>query len=921
MKLKLIMTFVCLSTLFSCSKDEIYETNGKPNKGEDVQYNDTNTQKGKIRIYVSEALASQLESTSKTKSPMTNALTEIDFSNINIKSIERVFPYSGKFEQRAIEANLHRWYEITFDDSTPVSKVAKRFTSKDGVEIIELRPTIVHYKAETVFNLNQYISYNEPQSPMLSKTTQIFDDPQLADQWHYANTLQHPDFVKGSDINVNNVWKNGVTGHRDVIVAVLDTGVEVTHPDLKANVYVNEAELNGVKGIDDDGNGYIDDVHGYNFVNKTGTIKPYSHGTHVAGTVAAENNNGIGVAGVAGGDGTVGSGARIMSVQILGGGEGNIAAAMQYAANNGAIISQNSWGYGPTLVEISGSDKAAVDYFVENAGKNIDGSYFGPIKGGIVVFAAGNNKTMHSNPGGYENVVSVTATGPDNKKATYTNYGKDWADIAAPGGDETKWNNNLKYAVLSTDVGGTYTSKSGTSMACPQVSGAIALYIGKLINENTANGTVPAQDVIDRLLKSTRSLKSYEPNFYADLGTGLLDVSKFIGGESTIAPEKIDDLAQEGDTSYGSVSLSWTVPADTDDVSATDFDVIYSKDQLIGNEDINALPEGVELARVGDYVPALGEKIITNVSELDPNTTYYFGIFAKDYSGNISDLSNIISAKTAINKVPVIESMSGAVDNIILTSAENKKIQFRLSDPEGFDLKPEYFKGSAAETSYTYNNSTKIYSIFLNAIKVDPGSYSSKLVVTDIFGGKSEVEIKYTVKPNTAPTVVKPFESVVLNGIGETKTFKLSEYITDADGETLSVTLSSSHEKIIAAKYAADVLTVTALGYGSSEITVTAVDGKGKTVIETFNVSSEQSFGLAHIYPNPVSNDMNINTKVNEIEKIKISNSTGAVVFEKSNVKTIDGTTIIDMTKYSKGIYFVDLMINGESVTKKITKI
>ena len=190
---------------------------------------------------------------------------------------------------------------------------------------------------------------------------------------------------------------------------------------------MNKGEIPG-NGIDDDGNGYVDDVYGYNFVDDTGTITPIDHGTHVAGIMAARNNNSKGICGVAGGNGTELSGARIMSCQIfkvnpdydpndpdspdnIGADDNAIAAAIVYGANNGAVISQNSWGFGQPDTR-SKVVEEAIAYFNVNAG-NYDGA---PMKGGVAIFAAGNSgRTGRYYPAALDNVISVSSYAPDLK--------------------------------------------------------------------------------------------------------------------------------------------------------------------------------------------------------------------------------------------------------------------------------------------------------------------------------------------------------------------------------------------------------------------------------------------------------------------------------------------------------------------------
>jgi serine protease len=144
-----------------------------------------------------------------------------------------------------------------------------------------------------------------------------FNDPFFSKQWHlYNDGSLSNEFIAGADINVTDVWKYYTTGSNRVVVAIVDTGVDISHPDLVNNLWVNEAELNGIEGVDDDGNGIVDDIYGANFINYTGTIRVEEHGTHVSGIVAATNNNGMGVCGVAGGNGSE-EGVRLMICQIM----------------------------------------------------------------------------------------------------------------------------------------------------------------------------------------------------------------------------------------------------------------------------------------------------------------------------------------------------------------------------------------------------------------------------------------------------------------------------------------------------------------------------------------------------------------------------------------------------------------------------
>ena len=493
---------------------------------------------------------------------------------------ERIFPVDAKNEERTRAAGLHLWYRVKFDENTDLREAANRLGKLGEISKVQGNGHIQRaYKKQ---NYRSYISESALQQKVASRVVMAgnsFSDPGLATQWHYANSGSNLfDYQNelgngseiGCDVGCMEAWKK-CTGDPSIIVAELDEGVMNTHPDLAGNIWVNEGE-ELYADTDADGNGYKDDKYGYNFVSNTGIISwteasDTGHGTHVAGTIAAMNGNGIGVCGIAGGDGSENSGVKLMSCQVFSGDAGVTldaeAKAIKYAADNGAVILQCSWGYNSSLASIiegytpgPGSEeeweslypleKEALDYFINNAG-----SPNGVIDGGLVIFASGNEYAgMPAFPGAYSKCVSVSAVAADFTPASYTDYGKE-VTISAPGGDTEyynpvgkddpeSWTDGIySGSILSTWIqNGTaaYGFMDGTSMACPHVSGVAALGLSYAVKQRRH---FKASEFIELLKASTKSLDSWYGNgkvktYYRNhLSAGAsptrVELSKYIG--------------------------------------------------------------------------------------------------------------------------------------------------------------------------------------------------------------------------------------------------------------------------------------------------------------------------------------------------------------------------------------------------------
>ncbi|MFU8844083.1 MAG: S8 family serine peptidase [Bacteroidales bacterium] len=491
---------------------------------------------GRILVKFSEHIGDQLKETQINS----DAEGYVKLSNEALDNLNRQFGVSRcksllhdyyttrsiqqEYKTRHNAMGLQRWYELTLPPGTSVKEAVQAYSLLPEVEI-----------AEPVYLI-------EPVQPVKVDRIKgagkgggkswIPDDELYGYQWSLNNTglnIPSQPGTPGADIKAEAAW-NVIKGNPDVIVAVIDQGIQFDHPDLAGNMW---------PGIGPDG---------------TQTVIG-DHGTHVAGTIAAVSNNALGVAGIAGGDGTAGSGVKLMSIARWNNLQNMNALTMNiYAADNGAAITQNSWGYSTPDV-YNQADLDGIDYFNAYGGGSV-------MNGGISIFSAGNNNANENHyPAYYSGAVSVASTTNTDEKSDFSNYGL-WIDLAAPGS-----------TILSTGMYSDYYLASGTSMACPHVSGVAALVL------SYAPGSMTNQELWDLLKTTTDNIDALNPDYAGLLGTGRLNAWKAIettgsllwnisGFEANaISGSEIELLWQTGSNNYP-VLIAWSsddnfgVPAD-----------------------------------------------------------------------------------------------------------------------------------------------------------------------------------------------------------------------------------------------------------------------------------------------------------------------------------------------------------------------
>ena len=466
-------------------------------------------------------------------------------------------------------------------------------------------------KAITILNKNPLVEFAEPN--YIYSADVHPDDPQLSELWGMHNVGQTGG-LDDADIDAVEAWDQR-TDATNIIVGIIDTGIDYDHEDIAANMWMNPGESGDDEpnGVDNDENGYVDDIFGWDFVNNNNDpFDDNGHGTHVAGTIGAVGNNGVGVAGVF-------WSVKLMALKFLDeNGRGvtdDAIEAILYAASMGVPITNYSWG--------GGKKSRALQSAIEHSNS-------------LFVASAGNWNTSRTQyPAGYslDNILSVAASDANDEKASFSNYSSKWVDLAAPGVD-----------ILSSMPGNTYDYKSGTSMAAPHVAGVAAMVMAE--NE----GLFPTE-VKAYIMESVDLLPAFNG---ITVSGGRLNALNAIGGDAPSSadvtpPAAVSDLSYILDSAtYDTLGLEWIASADDgndpDPPSgpAFHYDLRYRTDGEITshNWDTATPVEG----EPSPQAPGTPESMI--VTGLSNGTKFHFAIKAIDEAGNSSDLSTNAMAST-----------------------------------------------------------------------------------------------------------------------------------------------------------------------------------------------------------------------------------------------------------------------------------
>ena len=587
------------------------------------------------------------------------------------------------------------------------------------------------------------------------------NDPLFPLQWSLRNTGQQGG-IPGADIDAVGAWDQA-TGSSQVIVAILDSGMDWHHPDLAGNLYTNPGEIPG-NLFDDDGNGYVDDVHGFDFYDFDGDPSDENgHGTHVSGIIGAVGNNGIGIAGVA-------WRVQLMPVKFLGrdgtGATSSAIAAIEYAIDMGALILNNSWGGGPPSEALRLAIVAS-----NNAGT-------------LFVAAAGNaglnNDIYDHYPSSFDvpNIISVASSSRTDTRSEFSNFGATSVDLAAPGTQ-----------ILSTIPGGETGVLSGSSMAAPHVSGALALL------KSRYPGMAPAA-MKTVVLASTDRIPALDGLVATG---GRLNVLRMMDGPDEVAPGPIVSLAVAS-VSSDRLVMTWTATGDDGAVgTATKYDLRF------GTTPIDDTNFDTATQLTNEPVPkAAGAVEQATIRGLAPLTTYFVAIKAQDEYGNSTPISNVVEIQTTAPPTAVASPLSfeatlltGVSETQTLsisnTGAGSLDFTVQIAGPVAGGPPPSWL-GLSPRSGSVLAGATSELTVTLNATGLDGGDYDARFLIGTNDPDHRTIEVPARLHGIAAPDI-EVFPPAVTFGpipVGTTSTQTVA--ITNTGFADLHVTDVSSND-------------------------------------------------------------------------------------------------------------------------------
>lgn len=503
-------------------------------------------------------------------------------------------------------------------------------------------------------------------------------------------------------------WATGNTGSSSVLVGIIDEGIDFNHPDLQANVWTNPYEIAG-NGVDDDGNGYVDDIHGWDFYNNDNTVYDAGadqHGTHVAGTIGATGGNGAGVAGV---NWNVG----MISAKFLGPSGGYISDAVRaldyltdLKTRHGLniVATNNSWGGGgfsQTMLDaITRAAKAGILFVAAAGNGGSDG--VGDNNDAVANYPSNYDTTASA---GYDSVIAVAAINSSGAKASFSNYGAATVDLGAPG-----------VSIVSTLPGNTYGSYSGTSMATPHVTGAAALYAA-------SHPGASAQTIKKALLDSARATPTTSLAGITSTG-GRLNVSAM---PSYLPAVSINDVSKvEGNSGVTAFTFTVSLSTPATDVVTVNY-ATADGTATVANNDYTAAAGAVSFAPGvtsqtitvnvnGDAVTESNETFLVNLSGVTANATL------ADAQGVGTIQNDDVSLPTlSINDVSVLEgnlNSTKATFTVRLSAASTQTVTVRYATVNGTATAGSDYKAASGTLTFRPGQTSQTITIAVYGDKI-----------------------------------------------------------------------------------------------------------------------------------------------------------------------------------------------------------